>query len=142
FPLRWAKRRRSDRASRCDEQDRQFAVEAYLFLWSRAAARTADNVERQVGKRRRRAACLCAPRKDERARGARPVEIRHGEKSGITRKRVQKAAMMRPFAFIPLRAGSVAIAFVNCCRPDRPPSCKKLEYQRSPALDVPRFIRK
>src|SRR5262245_47484709 len=38
---------------------------------------------------------------------------------------VQKAAMMRPFAFIPLRAGSLGIAFVNCCRPDRSLSCKK-----------------
>ena len=51
---------------------------------------------------------------------------------------VQKAAIVRPFAFIPLRAGSLAIAFVNCCRPDQAFSCKKPRLPNAlPFPDVP-----
>src|SRR5215475_5854392 len=53
---------------------------------------------------------------------------------------VQKAAVVRPFAFIPLRAGSVAIAFVVDLVGPSP--VRRLAYQRFPASDVPRFIRK
>jgi GSH-dependent disulfide-bond oxidoreductase len=54
--------------------------------------------------------------------------------------KVQKAAKTRPFAFIPLRAGSVAIAFVVDLVGPSP--VRRLAYQRFPASDVPRFIRK
>ena len=54
------------------------------FSYGRAlAARAADDLERQDRKRRRRPARLFASRQDERARRARPVESRPGEKGGV-----------------------------------------------------------
>ena len=47
IPVRRAKRRGGHRTSRCDEQDRQFAVEAYVLVWSRAPARATDDMEGQ-----------------------------------------------------------------------------------------------
>ena len=55
------------------------------------------------GKRRSCPARLLTSRKDERPRSAWSVEGGHGEKSGLSAK---GRAIARPFAFIPLRAGS------------------------------------
>ena len=76
-------RRGGDRASRHHEQDRPAALAAHLLLWTRAAARAAEGMVRQERERRGGAARLLAPRADERAGGARPVEGRPREEGGI-----------------------------------------------------------
>ena len=65
------------------------------------------------GECRRRPARLLASRKDERARCARSMESRYGEKGGVICKGPRNDAAL---ALIPLRAGSVAIGFVNRLR--------------------------
>src|SRR4029077_254867 len=70
-------------------------------------------MERQERECRRRPACLFASGKDERARCTRSMESRYGEKGGVICKGPRNDAAL---ALIPLRAGSVAIGFVNRIR--------------------------
>ena len=67
-PVRRPVGRGSDRASRRHEQDRQPALGADLLLRPRAAGGAAEGLERQGRERRRRAARVLAPRRDELAR--------------------------------------------------------------------------
>ncbi len=87
-PLRRTVRRRSDRASRRDEQDRRPAVEAHLLLRSRAAGRAAEGMVGQVGERRRSPARLHPPRRNERPRQQGRVEAGSGEEGGVRLRRI------------------------------------------------------
>jgi hypothetical protein len=70
------------------------------------------------------------------------VESRHGEKGSVN-EICERPCRTRPFALTPLRAGSVAIATVNACRPGWVFSCKKPPLPtRFPAPTFPEFVPK
>ena len=76
--------RGGDRPSRRHEQARAAALEAHLLVRPRPAGRPAEGLGRQDRERRGGAARVHAPRADERACRARPVEAGPGKEGGLT----------------------------------------------------------
>src|SRR5262245_791692 len=82
LPVRWAIGRRCDRPPVVDERHGSAAVEAVVFLWSRAAGGGAEGVGWKGRKLRRRPARLQPSRQNEWGGGSRQMVASHG-KGGV-----------------------------------------------------------